>query len=92
MPKGKGLLVTVLITVLLVLLGADAVAIWPEALPWVLGVFAVPGVYLFSKYLYRWLTAQEDVNLRTMQELIHARKRTHRGSGGVKQETREYVP
>ena len=92
MPKGKGLLVTVLITVLLILLGADAVAIWPEALPWILGVFAIPGVYLFSKYLYRWLTAQEDVNLRTMQELIHSRKRALKRSGGVKHDTREFVP
>ena len=60
MCKWKARLVTTLITVLLVLLAADAVAIWPKALPWILGVFALPGVYLFAKYLYVWLTTESE--------------------------------
>ena len=60
MSKWKARLVTLLIVVLLILLGADAVAIWPKSLPYILGVFALPGVYLFAKYLYLWLTTESE--------------------------------
>ena len=58
--KSKAKLLTALITVLLILLAADAVAIWPAALPWILGAFAVPGVWKFSRTLYIWMTTEDE--------------------------------
>ncbi len=58
--KSKAKLLTALITVLLILLAADAVAIWPAALPWILGAFALPGVWKFSRTLYVWMTTEDE--------------------------------
>ena len=60
MCKWKARLVTLLIVVLLILLAADVVAIWPRALPYILGAFAVPGVWKFARVLYIWLTTDSD--------------------------------
>lgn len=61
MNKWKCKVVVVLITILLIVLAADVVAVIPNALPWILGVFAVPGIVMFSKLLYRWMTDDEPV-------------------------------
>ena len=60
MSKGKAKLVTVFMFTMIVLLLADAVAIWPDALPWVLLVFAIPGAWKFVRVLYIWLTTPDN--------------------------------
>ena len=57
MSKKKARLASGAIVVLVLLLLADVVAIWPATLPWILGVFAVPGVLKFARTLFLWLTA-----------------------------------
>ena len=60
MNKNKARLVVVALFVLLVLLCADAVAIWPDTLPWILGAFAIPGAWKFCRVLFIWLTTDEE--------------------------------
>lgn len=59
--KQKAKLITVLVCVLLIVMFADMVALWPWTLPWILGVFAVPGAFKFAKTLYIWLIIDEPV-------------------------------
>lgn len=90
MKNWKMKLVTGLITLLLVLLAADVVAVMPAALPFILGAFALPGVWLFARLLYRWLTS-EDVPVRV--RLPRHRKKGQvdweRLWAGVKEEDKE---
>jgi hypothetical protein len=58
--ESKAKLVTILLFVLILLLMADVVALWPWTLPWVLGVFAVPGAMKFCRVLYIWLTTEDQ--------------------------------
>lgn len=58
--ESKAKLVTVLLFVLILLLMADVVALWRWTLPWVLGVFAVPGAMKFCRVLYIWLTTEDQ--------------------------------
>lgn len=58
--KWKATVVTALLFILLVVLAADIVAIFPASLPWLLGILAVPGAVWFCKTLYRWLTAETE--------------------------------
>ena len=60
MRNWKMKIVTGLITLLLIVLAADVVAVVPNSLPWILGAFAVPGVWRFARLLYRWLTTDDD--------------------------------
>jgi len=60
MSKWKAKVVTVLMVILLIVLVADVVALIPAALPWILGAFALPGIWLFCKMLYRWLTTESE--------------------------------
>ena len=61
--KNKAKLITALVCVLLILMFADIVAIWPGSLPYVLGAFAVPGAWKFARVLYIWLlTDDPDIN------------------------------
>lgn len=57
--KKKAKLVTVALFVFIVMVCTNLVAIWPEALPWVLGVFAIPGAWKFCRVLYVWLTTDD---------------------------------
>lgn len=57
--ENKAKLVTALLFVLIVLLMADMVAMWPWMLPYVLGVFAVPGAIKFCRVLFIWLTTED---------------------------------
>lgn len=59
MSKNKAKLVTVFMFVMTVLMLADLVAIYPAALPWVLGVFAIPGAWKFCQVLFLWLTTED---------------------------------
>lgn len=59
MKNWKGKFITALIVLLFVVLSADVVALLPSALPWILAVFAIPGVVWFSKLLYRWVTEED---------------------------------
>ena len=59
MNHKKAKLVTVVIFVFVVLLCADAVSIWPRALPYILGAFAIPGAWKFCRTLYVWLIIDE---------------------------------
>lgn len=58
--ESKAKLVTLLLFVLILLLMADVVALWRWTLPWVLGVFAVPGAMKFCRVLYIWLTTEDQ--------------------------------
>lgn len=53
--KNKARLVTALICVLLTLMFADLVALFPWSLPYILGAFAIPGAWKFARCLYIWL-------------------------------------
>ena len=59
MNKNKARLVTVVIFVFVLLLCADAVSIWPAALPYILGAFAIPGAWKFCRVLFIWLTTED---------------------------------
>ena len=63
MSKWKCKFVTALLVILLIVLGADIVAVIPNSLPWLLGVFAIPGVILFGKLLYKWMVDDEPVKI-----------------------------
>lgn len=60
MNKNKAKIVTALMFILLAVLAADVVTAFPQALPWILGAFAIPGVVWFSKLLYRWVTEDDE--------------------------------
>lgn len=60
MNKAKGRLVTLIIFAFVVLVSVDFIAIYPNALPWILGAFAVPGAWKFCRVCFLWLTARED--------------------------------
>lgn len=60
MKVWKARVITALITILFVVLAADVVALRPGTLPYILGVFAVPGVVWFSRLLYRWVTEDDE--------------------------------
>ena len=60
MKTWKARVITALIVILFVVLALDVVALVPEALPYILGVFAIPGVVWFSKLLYRWVTEDDE--------------------------------
>lgn len=72
--KAKARIVTVCLFVFIVLLCANIVALWPRALPWVLGVFAIPGAWKFCRVTYKWLTVEEQPKLPTYQDFAEARK------------------
>lgn len=57
--KRKAKLVTVALFTFIVLLCANLVALWPEAMPYILAVFAVPGAWKFCRVLYLWLTTED---------------------------------
>lgn len=63
MSKWKAKVVTALFMILLIVLAADVVAVIPKSLPWILGVFAIPGVIKFGRVLYIWLTTEDDVKI-----------------------------
>lgn len=58
--KTKAWIVTAFMFVMTVLLCFNIVALWPVALPWVLGAFAIPGAWKFCNVLFRWLMAGAD--------------------------------
>lgn len=60
MNKNKARLVTVVIFVFVLLLCADAVSIWPAAMPYILGAFAIPGAWKFCRVLFIWLTTDPE--------------------------------
>lgn len=53
--KNKAKLITALLTVLLALMFLDLAALFPWTGPWILGAFAIPGVFKFVRCLYIWL-------------------------------------
>lgn len=55
----KAKLVTALLCALLCLLCSDIVGMWPAALPYILGAFAVPGIWKFARVLYIWLLTED---------------------------------
>lgn len=57
MNHKKAKLASAAIVILILLLLADVVALWPGTLPYILGVFAIPGIFKFARTLYMWLTA-----------------------------------
>lgn len=57
--KSKAKLVTVALFVFVVMVCANVVALWPSALPWVLGAFAVPGAWKFCRVMFLWLTTED---------------------------------
>lgn len=56
MTNAKAKIVTAALVAFMALLLQNIVRIFPDLLPWVLGVFAIPGAIAFTKSLYRWLT------------------------------------
>lgn len=60
MSKWKAKVVTALFMILLIVLAADVVAVIPKSLPWILGVFAIPGVWKFARVLYIWMTTESE--------------------------------
>ena len=55
----KAKLVTALVCALLLLMFSDIVAIWPKTLPYILGAFAIPGAWKFTRVLYIWLLTDD---------------------------------
>lgn len=69
MSRKKARLASGAIVVLVLLLLADVVAIWPASLPWILGVFAIPGVWKFARTLYIWLTIDPETRPYEVEEV-----------------------
>lgn len=57
--KKKAKLVTVALFVFVVMVCFNVVALWPVTLPYVLGVFAIPGAWKFCRVTYIWLMSEE---------------------------------
>lgn len=57
--KSKAKIVTVALFVFVVMVCFNLVALFPAALPWILGAFAVPGAWVFCKVLFLWLTTED---------------------------------
>jgi len=74
MNKPKAQFVTGLIFLLLVILAADVVAVLPKALPWILGLLAIPGAVWFCKCLYVFLT-EEDSPMPKLNVPRHKKKK-----------------
>ena len=58
--KVKAKTITALMFILLCVLAADVVTLVDGSLPWVLGIFAIPGGIWFVKTLYKWIADDED--------------------------------
>ena len=58
MSKPKARLITIVIFAFVVLVCVDFVALYPKAMTWILGAFAIPGAWKFVRVCYIWL--QED--------------------------------
>lgn len=75
MNNKKAKLVTLVLFTFVVLVCANAVKLWPAALPWVLGAFAIPGAWCFCKVAFLWLTT-EDTPI-TIKIPRHKKKKTY---------------
>lgn len=75
MTKRKGVIVTALIFILLVILAADVVAVVPGSLVWILAVFSIPGLWLFCKLLYWWLTTDDPRGIKIQNPFKHKHKK-----------------
>lgn len=60
MNKNKARLVTILIMILLAVLAADIVGLYPDTLPWILAPFAAAGAWKFARVLFLWLTTEDE--------------------------------
>ena len=89
MNKSKAVIVTAIMFILLVVLAADVVAVIPNALPWILAVFALPGAWLFVKVLYLWLTTEDKpIQIRLPRHKKHSVDWTKVWSGVPEREKR----
>ena len=74
MNKSKAQFVTGLIFLLLVVLAADVVALFPKVLPWILGVLAIPGAWWFCKCLFAFLT-DDNASLPKLEVPKHKKRK-----------------
>lgn len=70
MSKAKARLVTAVIFAFVMVVSVDFIAIYPKALNWILGAFAVPGAWKFCRVCYIWL--QEEEKPLTYQDYARA--------------------
>lgn len=61
MSKPKARLITLVIVAFVVLVCVDFVAIYPKAMTWILGTFAVPGAWKFCRVCYIWLQVDDRI-------------------------------
>ena len=75
--KNKAKVVTVALCAFILLVCADLVGIYPNALPWVLGVFAIPGAWWFCKTTFLWLTTEDKPIVIPIKRAKHRKPKTY---------------